>query len=58
MDWNRLYCPNRDCPYYGRPFHQGLLVKNGATREQKQALCHACGDGTAFFQPPNTLFNS
>ena len=26
MDWDTLYCPNRDCSCYGRPFHQGLLV--------------------------------
>jgi IS1 family transposase/transposase-like protein len=56
MDWDTLYCPNRHCRYYGRPFHQGLLVKNGATRGQKQALCRACGrsialnTGTAYFE--------
>lgn len=55
MDWETLYCPNPFCRYYGRPFHQGLLVKNGATRGQKQALCRACGRsvalhyGTAYF---------
>lgn len=56
MDWETLYCPNRGCPYYGRPFRQGLLVKNGATRGQKQALCRACGrsialnTSTAYFE--------
>lgn len=56
MDWETLYCPNPSCRYYGRPFRQGLLVKNGATRGQKQALCRACGRsvalnyGTAYFE--------
>lgn len=43
MDWESLYCPNRCCRYYGIPFRQGLLVKNGASRGQPQALCRACG---------------
>src|SRR5260370_42286150 len=44
------------CSCYGRPFQQGLLVKNGMTRGQKQALCRACGrsialnTGTAYFE--------
>jgi hypothetical protein len=56
MDWDTLYCPNRGCSYYGRPFRQGLLVKNGTTRGQQQALCRACGGsialntGTAYFE--------
>ncbi len=56
MDWETLYCPNRYCRYYGKPFRSGLLVKNGATRGQKQALCRACGRsvalnyGTAYFE--------
>ncbi len=56
MDWETLYCPNRACRCYGKPFRQGLLVKNGATRGQKQALCRACGRsvalnyGTAYFE--------
>jgi IS1 family transposase/transposase-like protein len=56
MDWITLYCPNRDCPYYGRRFYQSLLVKNGTTRGQKQALCRGCGrsialsSGTAYFE--------
>jgi IS1 family transposase/transposase-like protein len=47
MDWETLYCPHRACPYYGVPFHQGRLVKNGSTRGQKQALCRACGRSVA-----------
>jgi IS1 family transposase/transposase-like protein len=47
MDWETLYCPNPFCRYYGRLFRQGLLVKNGATRGQKQALCRACGRSVA-----------
>jgi len=31
MDWESLYCPNRGCRYYGRPFLQGHLVKNGSS---------------------------
>lgn len=56
MDWDTLYCPNRHCGWYGRPFHEGKLVKNGHTRGQRQALCQACGRsvalryGTAYFQ--------
>ena len=66
MDWDTLYCPNRHCRYYGRPFRQGLLVKNGATRGQKQALCRACGrsialnTATAYFEldAPPALFET
>lgn len=43
MDWETLYCPNRRCRYYGMPFAQGQLVKNGSSHSQKQALCKACG---------------
>ena len=55
MDWETLYCPNRFCHYYGRPFDASLLVKNGSTRGQKQARCRSCGRtvaltyGTAYF---------
>jgi hypothetical protein len=42
MDWESLYCPNRHCWYYGRPFFQGQLVKNGSSRGQQQARCGAC----------------
>jgi len=43
MDWKSLYCPNRCCKYYGIPFKQGQMVKNGSSHGQKQALCRACG---------------
>ena len=55
MNWETLYCPNRCCRYYGVPFPQGLLVKNGTSHGQKQALCRACGGsvsiryGTAYW---------
>jgi IS1 family transposase/transposase-like protein len=55
VDWDTLYCPNRYCPYYGQPFHQGRLVRNGTTRGQPQARCGSCGRtisvnyGTAYF---------
>ena len=55
VDWDTLYCPNRYCPYYGQPFHQGRLVGNGTTRGQPQARCGSCGRtisvtyGTAYF---------
>ena len=42
MDWETLYCPNRDCSYYGVPFRNSLLVRNGSSHGQKQALCRAC----------------
>lgn len=42
MDWKTLYCPNKYCKYYGIPFQQGKLVKNGATYGQPQALCKSC----------------
>lgn len=43
MNWESLYCPNRCCRYYGMPFTQGCLVKNGTDHGQPQALCKACG---------------
>jgi len=55
MKWETLYCPNRSCHHYGRPFGQGLLVKNGTSHGKKQALCRSCGRrvsltyGTAYF---------
>jgi IS1 family transposase/transposase-like protein len=55
MKWETLYCPNRSCDHYGRPFDQGLLVKNGSSHGKKQALCRSCGRrvsltyGTAYF---------
>jgi transposase-like protein/IS1 family transposase len=47
MDWETLYCPNRVCSCYGKPFPHSLVVKNGATRAQKQALCRVCGRSIA-----------
>jgi IS1 family transposase/transposase-like protein len=55
MEWETLYCPNRHCRYYGEPFRRSLLVKNGSSHGQKQALCRACGQsvsiryGTAYW---------
>src|SRR4030095_2336630 len=43
MDWETLYCPNRRCLCYGKPFNKGLLVKNGSSHGKKQAWCKACG---------------
>src|SRR5713101_4798722 len=43
MNWETLYCPNRSCSYYGLPFGQGWLVKNGSSHGTKQGLCQACG---------------
>jgi len=43
MNWETLYCPNIHCRYYGVPFGQSLLVKNGTSHGQKQALCRSCG---------------
>ena len=55
MDWETLYCPNRHCRYYGVPFRQAMLVKNGSSHGHRQAWCRACGRrialtyGTAYF---------
>src|SRR5262245_2868847 len=43
MDWETLYCPNRLCRGYGKPFADGYLVKNGSSRGQPRAWCKACG---------------
>lgn len=43
MNWETLYCPNIHCRYYGVPFRESLLVKNGTNHGQKQALCRSCG---------------
>jgi transposase-like protein/IS1 family transposase len=54
MDWEMLYCPNQYCRYYGLSFRHSVLVKNGSSHGQKQALCRACGQsvgiryGTAY----------
>ena len=47
MDWETLYCPNRHCRYYGVPFRQAMLVKNGSSHGHPQAWCRACGGRTA-----------
>lgn len=47
MDWETLYCPNQRCQYYGVPFTQGWLVRNGTSHGQKQALCRACGSSVS-----------
>lgn len=47
MDWETLYCPNKCCRYYGRPFYKGHLVKNGSSYGYKQALCKVCGRSVA-----------
>lgn len=55
MNWKTLYCPNQQCAYYGQPFGESQLVKNGSSHGQKQALCKACGSsvsvryGTAYY---------
>ena len=55
MDWETLYCPNQHCRYYGVPFPQSRLVRNGTYRGQAQGLCQACHRsislryGTAYF---------
>ena len=43
MNWETLYCPNRRCLCYGKPFNKGFLVKDGSSHGKKQALCKACG---------------
>ncbi len=47
MDYESLYCPNRRCRYYGVPFKQGIMVKNGSSHGQKQVLCKACGSSVS-----------
>lgn len=47
MNLETLYCPNRNCKYYGKPWHKSLLVKNGTTRGQPQARCNACRQSIA-----------
>lgn len=55
MDWETLYCPNRRCRYYGKPFNEGWLVRNGSSHGQQQALGKGCGSrvslryGTAYY---------
>ena len=47
MDWETLYCPNKRCRYYGSPFQQGKMVKNGSSYGQPKALCKGCGSSVA-----------
>jgi len=47
MDYESLYCPNQRCRYYGVPFNQGLMIKNGSSHGQKQVLCKACGSSVS-----------
>jgi len=47
MDWETLYCPDQRCRYYGFPFRQGKMVKNGSSYGQAQALCKGCGRSVA-----------
>jgi len=55
LDWGTLYCPNRDCQYYGKPFKIGRLVRNGSSRGEPQARGQTCGSsvtlsyGTAYY---------
>lgn len=42
MEWETLYCPNKECGRYGIPFVQGFMVKNGSSHGQKQAKCKTC----------------
>ena len=43
MDWQTLYCPNKQCKNYGIPFQPGKMVKNGSDHGQPQALCKGVG---------------
>lgn len=64
MNWETLYCPDRHCQYYGIPFDEGQMVKNGSSHGQKQGLCKACGSsvsvryGTAYYdlEAPPAIF--
>jgi IS1 family transposase len=47
VDWATLYCPNRRCDYYGIAYQEGMLVKNGSSHGQNQALCNACGSSVS-----------
>ena len=41
MDWETLYCPDKQCQKYGIPFAPGFMVKHGSSHGQKQAKCKA-----------------
>jgi IS1 family transposase len=47
MNWGTLYCANRRCDYYGIPFYEGRMVKNGSSHGQQQGLCKACGSSVS-----------
>jgi transposase-like protein/IS1 family transposase len=47
MDWETLYCPNDRCVYYGIPFKESRLVRNGTGHGYPQALCRACGSSVS-----------
>lgn len=47
LNWESLYCPNQHCRFYGISFYEGLVVKNGSSHGQKQALCKACGSSVS-----------
>lgn len=47
MEWETLYCPNKRCRYYGLPYQQGQMVKNGSSYGQPRALCKGCGSSVA-----------
>lgn len=47
MDWNTLYCPNKQCQNYGISFQPGKMVKNGSSYGQPQAFCKGCGSSIA-----------
>jgi transposase-like protein/IS1 family transposase len=55
VNWETLYCPNRCCEYYGIPFYEGKMVRNGSSYGRKQGLCKACESsvclryGTAYY---------
>ena len=42
MNWETLYCPNQSCCYYGIPFYEGQLVKNGSSHGYKSDRSNAC----------------
>lgn len=66
MNWETLYCPNRQCQYFGKPFFQGKLIKYGSSHGKKQALCRECHQkvsltyATAYFdmEADQTIFET
>jgi transposase-like protein len=47
LHWETLYCPQRDCRYYGKPFTAGRLVQNGSSYGEPPARCNACRGSVA-----------